>query len=122
MNSSQPYSLVTSFLRRGAVLIALCVFGLSGVASAHGPTIEITPEGLEPALLNLFVGTTVHFLNTLERPEGSVIVIESGSLESPLLVRPGDDWHYTFEEEGSFEIHLRDRPTARARIVVVPKR
>ena len=122
MNSSQACSLYASQLRRAAVLIVLCTFGLSGVASAHGPTIEITPEGLEPALLNLFVGTTVHFSNTLERPEGSVIVIESGSLESPLLVRPGDGWHYTFEEEGSFEIHLRHRPTARARIVVVPKR
>jgi plastocyanin len=93
-----------------------------GAAQAHGPTVEISHSEIEPALLNLFVGTTVHFLNTVEMPGGHVIVEKEGRLESPPLEHPGDDWHYTFEEEGVYEIFVRQHPSAKARIVVVPRR
>jgi len=104
------------------LLPALFGLGLASEASAHGPTIEIKHDELKPALLNLFVGTTVHFLNTVAMPGGHVVVDESGLLESPPLEKPGDDWHYTFEKEGTYEIYIEQHPTAKARIVVVPKR
>ena len=102
--------------------ILVIFLGFAGVASAHGPTIEVSHGELKPLLLNLFVGTTVHFSNTVEMPGGHVIVDESETLESPPLMKPGDGWHYTFEEEGVFEIYIKQHPHAKARIVVVPKR
>jgi len=94
----------------------------AGAAAAHGPTIEIRHDSLEPSLLNLYVGTTVHFANMVAMPGGHVIVDEKGRLESPPLEAPGDGWHYTFEEEGVYEVFVRQHPDARARIVVVPKK
>jgi len=98
------------------------MLGLTGSAFAHGPTIEISHAEMKPALLNLFAGTTVHFQNTVEMPSGHVVVDEQGRIESPPLSQPGDDWHYTFEEEGVYEIFIRQHPDAKARIVVVPAR
>lgn len=54
-------------------------------------------------------------------PGGHLIVDEAGRLESPPLERPGEDWHYTFEEEGTYEIFIKGHPTARMRVVVVAK-
>lgn len=106
------------------VVVALVLFGVGSPvgAFAHGPTIKISHDALSPSLLNLFVGTTVHFLNTVAMPGGHVIVDEAGTLESPPLMKPGEDWHYTFEKEGTFEIYIEQHPTAKARIVIVPKR
>jgi plastocyanin len=102
------------------LLVLLCL-AIAGVASAHGPTIDVSHSELTPKLLNLFVGTTVHFNNTVEMPGGHVIVDESGTIKSPALMKPGDGWHYTFEEEGTFELYIEQHPQAKARIVVVPK-
>jgi plastocyanin len=77
---------------------------------------------MKPALLNLFVGTTVHFANTVAMPGGHVVVDTEGRLESPPLEKPGDGWHYTFEAPGTYEVFLRQHPKARARIHVVPKK
>ena len=104
-------------------LALLAIFlGVAGTASAHGPTIAVSHEELKPALLNLFIGTTVHFNNSVEMPSRHVIVDKAGTLESPPLMMPGDGWHYTFEKEGVFEIYIKQHPNAKARIVVVPKR
>ena len=103
-----------------AAALLLGLPGVAGVAIAHGPTIEISHSELKPALLNLFAGTTVHFQNTVEMPGGHVVVDTEGRIESPALEDPGDDWHYTFEEEGVYEIFVRQHPDAKARIVVVP--
>ncbi len=114
--------LKNSKIRLLFVLVAALGFGIPRVALAHGPTIEIRQDELSPPLLNLFVGTTVHFLNTVSVPGGHVVVDESGTIESPALAAPGDGWHYTFEKEGTFEIYIKQHPTAKARVVVVPKR
>lgn len=108
------------FFLFGLLLILLWA-GIPSDASAHGPTIEVSHDSLKPTLLNLFVGTTVHFSNTVAMPGGHVIVDESGMLESPPLEKPGDGWHYTFEKEGTYEIYIEQHPIAKARIVVVPK-
>lgn len=89
---------------------------------AHGPTIELSHEEMKPPLLNLFEGTTVHFLNTVEMEGGHVVVDDTGTIEGPPLSKPGDGWHYTFESVGTYELFIREHPAAKARIVVVPKR
>ena len=119
------------------VLLASIGIGIPADARAHGPTIEISHDALSPSLLNLYVGTTVHFSNTVEMPGGHVVVIkainvtgaievdevdEAEPIESPGLEKPGDGWHYTFEAEGTFDLYIKQHPTAKARIVVVPKR
>ena len=107
---------------RTACAIALLTLFAAGTARAHGPTIEISHTEMKPALLNLFVGTTVHFANTVSMPGGHVVIDTEGRLESPPLAEPGDGWHYTFDEVGTYEIQLRQHPKTRARINVVPKK
>lgn len=112
-----------AFIRGRMALLALGVLLASaGAANAHGPTIEITHQAMKPALLNLFVGTTVHFSNTVTMPGGHIVVDEGGTLESPPLEKPGDGWHYTFEKEGVYDVYLKQHPKTRARINVVPKK
>ena len=113
--STRPFPLTARVLLLAALLGA-------GAARAHGPTIEISHAEMKPALLNLFVGTTVHFANTVSMPGGHVVVDTEGRLESPPLEQPGDGWHYTFEEVGTYEVYLRQHPKTRARINVVPEK
>ena len=105
-----------AFLALAACLVA------SQAAEAHGPTIEISHQAMKPTLLNLYVGTTVHFSNTVAMPGGHIIVDEGGTIESPPLEKPGDGWHYTFDTVGTFEIYVKQHPMAKARIVIVPKK
>jgi plastocyanin len=105
-----------------ALIVVWVCFAYAGVAAAHGPTIEINHQEMKPGLLNIFVGTTVHFSNTVSMPGGHVVVDEAGTLESPPLEKPGDGWHYTFETEGTYEVFVTQHPMAKARIVVVPKK
>ena len=81
----------------------------------------IGPDGLSPALLNLFAGTTVHFTNGLDVASGVVVVGEDGSVESPALEVAGEGWHYTFEKTGAYTVRDARRPEATMRIVVVVK-
>jgi plastocyanin len=97
------------------------IFLVAGVSRAHGPTIELTHSEMKPALLNLFVGSTVHFLNKSAMPGGHVVVDRTGRIESPPLEQPGDGWHYTFDEPGSYEVFVRQHPKAAARINVIEK-
>lgn len=102
--------------------VSLAIGMATGTAHAHGPTIEITHSEMKPALLNLFVGSTVHFANTVTMPGGHTVVDEGKTLESPPLAAPGDGWHYTFDQPGVYEIYLKQHPKTRARINVVPKK
>ncbi len=120
-STAQPTPGPARRARRLEVLIGVLMLA-AGTARAHGPTIEITHSEMKPALLNLFVGTTVHFANKVAMPGGHVVVDTEGRLESPPLEKPGDGWHYTFEEPGTYEVFLRQHPKARARINVVPKK
>lgn len=100
----------------------LVVFGV-GSSAAHGPTVEIGPEGLRPPLLNLYAGTTVHFANRVATPSGVVVLVdEAGDVRSPVLKAPGDGWHHTFEGLGRHVIRLAERPDATMTIMIVPRR
>ncbi len=90
-------------------------------ARAHGPTVVITEAGLKPALLNLFVGSTVHFTNQIAGAEGVVVGDEAGSFSSPPIAAAGEGWHYTFERIGEYAIRVVGRPGATMRIVVIAK-
>lgn len=113
-----------------AIGIASMVFAASAPASAHGPTVEITPAGFEPQLLNLFEGTTVHFTNVIGAAEamaegssdGVVVTDLAGTFKSPPITAAGDGWHYTFEQIGVHELRIEQRPEAKMRIVIVKKR
>lgn len=105
---------------RGILLAVACV--CAGPALAHGPTIKVSDQEMKPGLLNLFVGTTVHFAKIGATPALHVVVDEAAGIESPALENAGDGWHYTFDAEGTYEIFIREHPGAKARIVVVPKR
>lgn len=116
-----PASVARMACRARFALIATLLL-VSGAASAHGPTIAITHSEMKPPLLNLFVGTTVHFDNKVVMPGGHVVVDEGGTLESPPLEKPGDGWHYTFDEPGTYHVFVKQHPKARAKIVVIPKK
>ena len=104
-------------------LIALATGILfASAAKAHGPTIEITHAEMKPALLNLFVGMTVHFNNKEWMPGGHTVVDTTGKVESPPLEKVDEGWHYTFDEVGTFELFVKQHPMAKARINVVPKK
>jgi plastocyanin len=105
----------------GVCMAAWFTLATSGSAKAHGPTIEISHAEMKPRLLNLFVGTTVHFSNTVSMPGGHVVVDVGGTLESPPLEKPGDGWHYTFDQEGTYEVFVKQHPMTKARIVVIPE-
>ncbi len=105
-----------------AILSFALAFGFASSAGAHGPTIKITHSEMKPPLLNLFAGQTVHFENTVSMPGGHVVIDASGAIESPPLEKPGDGWHYTFEETGTYELRLKQHPKTTAKIVVVPKK
>jgi hypothetical protein len=109
-----------------AMLVIAMTWGFFAAAPAfaHGPTIELSAEEMKPPLLNLYVGSTVHFLNLnkADNPGGYVVVDTAGTIESPPLEEAGDGWHYTFEEVGTHELFIRQNPEAKARIVIVPKR
>ena len=115
-----------SLRRATAVAGGMLMLVWAGIAYAHGPTIKVSHEGLTPPLLNLFVGTTVHFANQAsaeaESPPVHVVLETEGRLEASQLVTKGDGWHYTFEEPGTFEVFVKSHPDTKARIVVVPKR
>lgn len=114
-----------SLVRLAAGLLASFFVGaFAAPAGAHGPTVEITAEGLRPPLLNLYLGTTVHFAQTIATPEGVSVEIEleGETTKGPVLAAPGDGWHYTFEQPGRHAIRLAERPAATMTIVVVPRR
>ena len=112
----------SSFVCRLGLITCLVLMGLAAGASAHGPTIEITHTAMKPALLNLYAGSTVHFQNQQAMPGGHTVVDETGVIESPPLEKVGDGWHYTFDEVGRYEVHVAQHPSAKATIVVVPKK
>ena len=104
-----------------AVWLASIVFSSTAPASAHGPTVEVTPAGFKPLLLNLFEGTTVHFKSSVATAGGLVISDEARTFASPPIAADGDGWHYTFEAIGTHEIRIEQRPEAKMRIVVVKR-
>ena len=104
-----------------AIGFASVVLASATPVAAHGPTVEITPGGFKPLLLNLFEGTTVHFTNSAAAAESVVVQDEARTFTSPAIAAGSDGWHYTFEQLGTHEIRIVERPEAKMRIVIVKK-
>jgi len=96
-----------------ALAAALCVF--AGAAQAHGSSVTIHDGSLEPALLQVRRGETVHFANQGERPHR--VRGDGDAFRSPELA-PGAGWHLPFPFAGRFEYGLEGVPDVRGVIVV----
>ena len=102
---------------RIALLAAACGLALALPAWAHGPTVVIRGGEIEPALLEIEAGQTVHFDNQDEEPRR--VRADEDAFESPVLA-PGKGWHLRFPFPGSFDYALEGDPRRRGRIVVAP--
>ena len=102
-------------MKRSLFWVVLFLLSSAGSATAHGPTIRIGAEGLDPTELVLERGERVHFHNrdaVSHRVRG-----DDGAFRSPELA-PGEGWHLPFPFPGRFGFELEARPDARGLIVV----
>lgn len=97
-----------------ALLVALPLGG-PAPAGAHGPTVEISAEGVSPRELVIARGQTVHFHNGDARPH--VVVGEDDAFRSPEMAAHGG-WHLRFPFPGRFPYALEARPEQRGVIRV----
>lgn len=100
-----------------ALLLAAFAITLAGPAWAHGPTVVITADGVEPSRLEIRAGQTVHFDNQASEPHR--VRADEDAFESPELA-PGKGWHLRFPFPGQFGFALEGAPERRGEIVVAP--
>lgn len=86
----------------------------AATASAHGPTVQVSEGGLDPAELEIARGETVHFVNRGAKERRLV----GDAFQSPALPPGGDGWHQRFPFPGRFPYALEDAPEVRGAIVV----
>ena len=84
----------------GALLVLLG----AAAARAHGPTIAIGQDRVEPAAITIGPGTTIHFRNDDEMPGGRTVVADDESFRSPALAKD-QGWHYIFAKPGVYPFH-----------------
>lgn len=90
---------------------------LAGGAWAHGVTVKIGHNRIEPEEVTVRQGGIVHFVNEDAMPGGHTLVADDGSFESPGLPK-GGDWHHTFAEPGVYSYHIKEHPSANGRVIV----
>lgn len=100
-----------------AALAILATLPLAAAAQAHGTTVTVSHNKLEPAEVRVPAGGTVHFENVVAMPGGHTLVADDGSFKSPPLNK-GEGWHHTFEKPGTVGYHIKEHPDAKGRIVV----
>ncbi len=87
------------------------------------PQVILRNFAFRPAELEVTVGTTVEWIN---QEEAASHTVTSGSPESPSGVfdsgrlRPGDSFHFTFNQPGTYEYFCSIHPRMRGRIIVKP--
>ena len=86
-------------------------------ASAGEAKVEVGHNRLTPAEVAISTGDTVSFHNVDQMPGGHTIVADDGSFSSPPLAKD-QTWSHTFEESGSFGVHIQEHPGAKATIEV----
>jgi plastocyanin len=102
-----------------ALAAGLCLAALAaGPAHAHGPTVTIGHNRVEPAQVTVPVGGIVHFQNVDEMPGGHTVVADDGSFESPPLAK-GGSWHQIFTAPGEHRFHIGEHPGAKGVVIVV---
>jgi plastocyanin len=100
-------------------LWAAAVLLLASVVAvlAKEVTVKLGYGGLAPARVTIGKGDTVVFQNTQDMPGGYTVVADDGSFRSPALAKD-KTWSHTFEEAGTYAVHLREHPAAGGEIVV----
>ncbi len=88
-------------------------------ATAHGPSVRVSYEGIRPSEIVIRAGQTVHFQNASSTPRTFTIVADDESFEGPSMSR-GGGWHHTFETAGRFAYHLREHPDRTGIVIVAP--
>ncbi len=97
-------------------LLAAALLLAAATAAAHGPTVNVSIGRVKPVQLAIPKGATVHF--QYRASTGTcTLVADDGSFEGPTLA-PGEGWHHTFEEPGSYSYSVRENSGARGTILV----
>ncbi len=105
---------------RALALLLWTLAALSSSAFAHGPTVKVSYSGIRPSELVVEAGTTLHFHNANAGGGVCTLVGEDGAFESPPL-NPGEGWHHTFENPGTFRFHVKEFSRAKGMVRVGPK-
>jgi plastocyanin len=98
-----------------AALLALLAAPLGALAA--DTRVEVGHNRLAPARVEIAVGDSVTFHNVDQMPGGHTVVADDGSFSSPPLAKD-QDWSHTFEKAGSFGVHIKEHPGAKATVEV----
>ena len=101
--------------------LALAALALAGAqpATAHGPSVKLSYEGMRPTEIVIAAGQTIHFQNVSSTARTFTLVADDGSFESPSMPR-GEGWHHTFETAGRFTYFVRENPDRKGVVTVAP--
>ena len=101
--------------------LSLCVLATFVLASApvlaDDAMVHVGHNKLDPAELEVAVGTTVVFHNVDEMPGGHTVAADDGSFSSPGLAKD-ESWSHTFSKAGVYEYSIKEHPSAKGRVVV----
>ena len=104
--------------RHAAIPFIAAMFLTPALALAEEVRVEVGHGSFEPSEVSIDAGTTVVFENVVEMPGGHTIVIEELDAQSDAL-GSGETWSYTFEEAGTYHVHVKEHAEAdKARVVV----
>ena len=90
---------------------------VSSAALAGEVMVQVGHNKLDPAEVEVAVGTTVVFHNQDQMPGGHSIVADDGSFQSPGLAKD-ESWSHTFGESGVYTYSIKEHPSAKGKIVV----
>lgn len=111
------------------VIAAAAVLAFPGLASAHAEpgayVIHMTEEGFEPREVMLPPGSTVAFENADDEDhwpasDDHPTHTRYAGLDSSRPVGPGEEWTFTFDREGRWEMHDHLYPNLAAVITIDP--
>jgi plastocyanin len=98
-----------------AALLALAAAPLR--ANAADATVEVGHNRLAPARVEIAAGDSVTSHNVDQMPGGHTVAADDGSFASPPLAKD-QSWSHAFEKPGSFGVHIKEHPGAKATIEV----
>jgi len=104
-------------MRRFFAWLPVCVLLASPAAWADDVMVHVGHNKLDPAEVKVAVGDTVTFHNMDAMPGGHTVAADDGSFESPALDKDAQ-YKHTFEKAGSYGVHIKQHPDAKATIVV----
>jgi plastocyanin len=107
-------------MRAGSFVLAIASLLVTTAAFGHGPTVEIGFDRIEPTVLTIVAGQTVHFRNDADTSSECTVVEDTEAFTSPTLEK-GGGWHLRFSRPAEYSYHIKERPRLRGKIVVTPK-